>query len=248
MSTGMAPAPEGPGQHGSPRSQRAEPFVAGEQTGEGESQKALRDNRPNSTIGRSLAPEVTSASVPFHRQLLFWSIALGGAAFDLVTKTAVFDAIGPPGSPPRPVVANILELHTSFNKGALWGFARGVNHSSEIFALLSIVAALGILWYLFVRKAAVNAALTAALALIMAGALGNCYDRLMLGHVRDFVHFHVDSIGFDFPIFNFADNMLVIGAAILMVLALRPEPLVAPEPALPDSTAPTPVGEASQTS
>ncbi len=46
----------------------------------------------------------------------------------------------------------------------------------------------------------------------------------MLGHVRDFVHFHVDPIGFDCAIFNFADNMLVAGAIILMLLALRPDP------------------------
>ena len=57
----------------------------------------------------------------------------------------------------------------------------------------------------------------------MAGALGNCYDRLMLGHVRDFVHFHVDPIGFDCAIFNFADNMLVIGAVVLTLIALRPD-------------------------
>ena len=57
----------------------------------------------------------------------------------------------------------------------------------------------------------------------MAGALGNCYDRLALGHVRDFVHFHVDPIGFNCAIFNFADNMLVAGAIVLMLLALRPE-------------------------
>ncbi len=63
----------------------------------------------------------------------------------------------------------------------------------------------------------------------MAGALGNCYDRLMLGHVRDFVHFHVDPVGFDCAIFNFADNMLVDRARlILMLLALRPDPVVSP--------------------
>ena len=60
--------------------------------------------------------------------------------------------------------------------------------------------------------------LTVALGLIMAGALGNCYDRLVFGHVRDFVHFHVDPIGFDCAIFNFADNMLVAGAVVLMLL------------------------------
>ena len=58
----------------------------------------------------------------------------------------------------------------------------------------------------------------------MAGALGNCYDRLVFGHVRDFMHFHVDSIDFNFAIFNFADNMLVAGSALLLLLALRPEP------------------------
>ena len=64
----------------------------------------------------------------------------------------------------------------------------------------------------------------------MAGALGNCYDRLVLGHVRDFVHFHVDPIGFDCAIFNFADNMLVAGAITLMLLALRARARLRPEP------------------
>ena len=53
--------------------------------------------------------------------------------------------------------------------------------------------------------------------------MGNCYDRLAFGYVRDFVHFHVDAIGFDCAIFNFADNMLVAGAITLVLYALRPE-------------------------
>ena len=101
---------------------------------------------------------------------------------------------------------------------------RDVPHSSLIFALLSIVAAAGICFWLFVLGAAADRRLTVALGLIMAGALGNCYDRLALGHVRDFVHLHVDAIRFDCAIFNFADNMLVVGAVVLMLLALRPEP------------------------
>jgi signal peptidase II len=161
--------------------------------------------------------------IPIHRHILFWTIALGGAAFDLATKAAVFANVGEPGSPPRPLVANVLELHTSFNPGALWGFARGWPYSSLVFATLSVIAGLAIFYWLFIRGAATDRRLTAALGLIMAGALGNCFDRLWLGHVRDFVHFHVDSIGFDFPIFNFADNMLVLGAVILMILALLPD-------------------------
>jgi signal peptidase II len=208
-------------------------------------------DRPSIQIYRSPAAVVMNTSVNLRRQLLFWTIALSGAAFDLGTKAAVFKSIGEPPAPPRSIVSSILELRTSFNEGALWGIGRKIPHSSEIFAVLSIVAALGIFWYLFVRGAAVNRWLTIALALIMAGALGNCYDRLALGHVRDFVHFHVDAIGFDFPIFNFADNMLVVGAAWMMLLAMRPE--TSPVSDLPDldSGRPNPVppvSDAPQTS
>ena len=176
-------------------------------------------------------------AVPTPRWVLFWSIALGGAAFDLVTKTLIFARVGPPPAPPIALVPNVLELHTSYNRGALWGLGRDLEHSSLIFAALSVVAALAICYWLFVKGASRDGRLTAALGLIMAGALGNCYDRLRLGHVRDFVHFHVDPIGFDCAIFNFADNMLVAGALVLMLLALRPDPSHAIEPSAPPTPA-----------
>ncbi|MHC5537236.1 signal peptidase II [Singulisphaera rosea] len=164
------------------------------------------------------------STVGWRRWVLFWTIALGGAAFDLGTKSIIFARVGPPPSPPVSLITNVLELQTSYNRGALWGMARNMPYSPYIFAALSVVAAIVICYYLFVKGAASDARLTVALALIMAGALGNCYDRLVLEHVRDFVHFHVDPIGFDCAIFNFADNMLVAGAVTLMLLALRPEP------------------------
>lgn len=170
--------------------------------------------------------------VPMRNVVLFWAVALGGAAFDLTTKSLVFARIGEPNlGPSREVIPGVLELKTSYNPGALWGFGRDWSYSSQVFAGLSVVAGVAIVYWLFVRGAARDARLTTALALIMAGAIGNCYDRLALGHVRDFVYFHVDPIGFRCAIFNFADNMLVAGALILMALALRPE--VADEPAPP---------------
>ena len=168
---------------------------------------------------------VDRPTIPVGRVILFWTIALLGAGFDLGTKSYIFRWLGEPGvRVPHTVVPNILELQTSYNPGALWGFMRDTPHSSLIFAVLSIIAALGICFWLFWLKAAVDRGLTIALALIMAGALGNCYDRLVLGKVRDFAHFHVDAVNFDCAIFNFADNMLVVGAVTLVLLALRPEP------------------------
>lgn len=174
---------------------------------------------------------MTSRRVPLRNVLLFGVIALGGMAFDLGTKSAIFARV--PLGVSRTVIPDLLELHPSRNKGALWGFGSNLPNSGLIFAGLSIVAGLAICYWLFVRGAAQDGLLTAALGLIMAGALGNCYDRLVFGYVRDFAHLHVDSINFDCAIFNFADNMLVLGAVLLVLLALRPEP--AAEASLPVS-------------
>ncbi len=172
------------------------------------------------------------AGVDPSRLLLFSCIALGGLAFDLVTKAMVFARIGPPHPHPRvvPLIPRVLELQTSQNTGALWGLGAGLPGSSLIFAGLSVIAALIICYWLFFLGAASSRVLTVALGLIMAGALGNCYDRLVFGHVRDFVHFHVDPINFDCAIFNFADNMLVAGALTLVLYALRPEEAAPTDP------------------
>jgi signal peptidase II len=180
--------------------------------------------------GTQESAESVRPQVPLSRFFLFGILAIGGLAFDLATKSYIFESVGEPSpTSVRPLIGDVLELRTSYNDGALWGFGGGWRYSSLVFAGLSLLAAGLILYWLFVRGHAADWLLTAALGLIMAGALGNCYDRIRLGHVRDFVHFHVDSIGFDFPIFNFADNMLVVGAGILMLMALRPEPRLAEE-------------------
>ena len=163
------------------------------------------------------------AAYPRSRWLLFGVVALGGLAFDLGTKTWMFRFVGEPGSPAVSVIPNMLELRTTYNTGALWGFGNGWEYSPLVFAILSVAVTCFVLYWLFVRGAARDPWLTLGLALITAGALGNCYDRLRFGKVRDFVHFHIDPIGFDCAIFNFADNMLVLGAGILVILALRPE-------------------------
>ena len=104
------------------------------------------------------------------RWLLFWTIALGGAALDLATKSMIFARVGEPPAPPASIIRGILEFQTSLNPGALWGFGRTLPYSSQIFAGLSIVAGIAICYWLFVRGAAASLALTIALGLIMAGA------------------------------------------------------------------------------
>jgi signal peptidase II len=127
-------------------------------------------------------------------------------------------------------------LETSLNEGALFGIGQGL---VAVFATLSILAAFWIVYWLFFRGAARDGWLTFALACIMAGILGNLYDRLGLpgltwpagqGHaagdtvyaVRDWIHFQYKS--FDWPVFNLADSLLVCGASLLALQSLGPEP------------------------
>jgi len=57
--------------------------------------------------------------------------------------------------------------------------------------------------------------LSIAIALMLSGSLGNLIDRVMFGYVIDFLDFHWS--GYDFPVFNIADSMIFIGAALMIL-------------------------------
>ena len=61
-----------------------------------------------------------------------------------------------------------------------------------------------------------------SLALVLGGALGNVIDRVVLGHVVDFLYFHYRS--FAWPAFNVADSAITVGAALLIWDSLRGKP------------------------
>ncbi len=109
------------------------------------------------------------------------------------------------------------------NHGALFGM--GGEHKGRangLFAAVSVAAAVGILIWGLQRRTAREKWLMAALGLILGGTLGNMYDRLVFGGVRDFLYFHY----IEWPVFNVADCCLVVGAGLLLVQAVFvPPPL-----------------------
>lgn len=160
--------------------------------------------------------------VPLSRWMTFWSIALIGCAVDLATKQLVFAWIGMPGGETWWIVEGIFGIQTSLNDGALFGFGRG---KVFWFAALSVLAAIGINYWLFVARAAVDRWLTVALGFVMAGVLGNLHDRLGLWapenlaagqvfSVRDWILVCYYNV-WTWPNFNIADSLLVCGAAML---------------------------------
>jgi signal peptidase II len=170
------------------------------------------------------------------RLLTFLAVAGVGCALDLATKHWIFQRLGYPPRDRIWIVRDVLSLETSLNEGALFGIGQGFTF---LFAGLSFLAGAWIVYWLFVRGAARDLWLTMALACIMAGILGNLYDRLGLpgliwqfetaGHsigdpvyaVRDWIHFQYKR--FDWPVFNIADSLLVCGAGLLLRETMRKE-------------------------
>jgi len=130
---------------------------------------------------------------------------------DFVSKIAVLAAFAPGESR---AVTPFLNLVLVFNKGAAFSFLAGADGwQTPFFAAIAVVASI-VISFLIVRNR--NKPLfCAALALILGGALGNLYDRLVYGMVVDFLDFH--AAGWHWPAFNVADSAITVGAAILIV-------------------------------
>jgi lipoprotein signal peptidase len=122
------------------------------------------------------------------------------------------------------------------NHGALFGM--GGEHKGRangIFAAVSFIAAIAILVWGMRRNTAKEKWLMAALGLILGGTIGNLYDRLVFGGVRDFMYFYA----IEWPVFNFADCCLVVGAGLLLIQAVfasPPEERPTEEPTIPESS------------
>lgn len=106
----------------------------------------------------------------------------------------------------------------AYNSGAAFSFlADAGGWQRWFFAGVALVAALVITGWLLVLRG--ERLVAFGLALILGGALGNLWDRLVLGHVVDFLDFHW--AGYHFPAFNIADSAITVGAVLLILDMLR---------------------------
>jgi signal peptidase II len=135
--------------------------------------------------------------------------------FDQLSKIAVAKVFAYGSSH---VVAPFFNLVLVYNRGAAFSFlAMAGGWQRWAFTALGVAAAVLICYLL--KRHGNQKMFCAALALIMGGAIGNVIDRLLYGHVIDFLDFHVGT--WHWPAFNLADSAITIGAALLVFDELR---------------------------
>jgi len=115
-------------------------------------------------------------------------------------------------------VLPVLDITRMHNVGAAFSFlATASGWQRWLFISLAVVVSIGIVVWLY-RMPRSQGLLACGLALVLGGAIGNVIDRIRLGAVVDFIHFHWDRAYF--PAFNIADSAITVGAACLILDAL----------------------------
>ena len=136
-----------------------------------------------------------------------------GVVLDLLSKAAVFAFCDDPWC----IIPQFLTIRPIRNYGGVWGIGKGC---SLLFLVVSVVALAAIL--IFRRRYRPRTSLAEfAFGLLIAGALGNVWDRLVSypeGYVRDFidVQLHLPRLE-HWPTFNLADAFICVGVFLLLI-------------------------------
>jgi signal peptidase II len=124
-------------------------------------------------------------------------------------------------------VTSFMSLVLAYNPGVAFSFlASAPDWTRWLLAAIAVVASVFMAWML---KRGGSRLLCAGLALVLGGALGNLWDRIVIGKVVDFLLFHYGT--WSWPAFNVADSAITVGAALLILDSFRPRGVDLPLPA-----------------
>jgi signal peptidase II len=141
---------------------------------------------------------------------VFWPVLAAGLAFDLWTKSAIFERLDP--GEVVDLIPGFLRLSTALNDGAAFSLASGRQPVLIGIATVAFLVILG-LFFLGGRKPLL---ISFVLGLFGCGVLGNLWDRVFNhGLVRDFIDVYVGT--HHWPTFNVADSMLCVAVGLLLI-------------------------------
>ncbi len=148
-------------------------------------------------------------------------LAFGVFALDRLTKWVVAEKIALHEN--VSVIPGFFRLTHVQNRGAAFGlFSDSASEYKVAVLVLFSVVALVVVSTLLWRNSHRLTTTGVGLALILGGALGNLWDRIVTGHVVDFLLFYLGS--YQWPAFNIADTAIVVGAALLVAEILFAKP------------------------
>jgi len=147
-----------------------------------------------------------------HKSLVKWlGLSAVVIAIDLYTKQLILKGFV---YGEHLQVTPFFDLVRYHNEGAAFSFLAGAGGWQRLlFSAIALIASVVIVYLL--RKHWQQKLFCFALALVLAGALGNLYDRLTLGYVVDFLFFHYQS--YYWPAFNVADSAITCGVGLLLL-------------------------------
>ena len=171
--------------------------------------------------------------------LRFAGVTVVGLALDLWTKWLAVQHIKSPTYPDGPnrtieFIPGWLHWEYTQNHGAVFGIGQG----QRVLFLAVSVGAIAFLTWLFAASGR-QRWYQVILGMLLAGVLGNMYDRIEYGYVRDMIH-ALPRWPRLFPwIFNVADCMLCVGVFLMIVYSLFAAPRDASIRATPEPVTPT---------
>jgi signal peptidase II len=163
---------------------------------------------------------------PANRRSFYFPLLLALSAFvaiaDHVSKKFISHRL--PIGRSHTVIPGILNITHVLNTGAAFSFLADTASPDLVRRGLIFfsVAAVFVVGLMLMRSCRCLNLTCIALALILGGAVGNLYDRIVYHYVIDFIGFHLGP--YHWPDFNFADSAIVIGACLLMIEIIRPQP------------------------
>ena len=144
-------------------------------------------------------------------------------ALDQLTKYYVLRFIKP--DEPRVVVASFFDLVNITNTGAAFG---SFKNNNTFFIVISCLALLFVVT-LLIRRRSWDVWRDVSLAFLLAGVLGNLTDRLLYGHVIDFLLFDLHlPYAHPWPAFNVADSCICIAVVCFIIHSFRQQKSVEP--------------------
>ncbi len=130
-------------------------------------------------------------------------------AFDQLTKHIVLNSLAPIKQ--KVLIDGFFNLTYVENRGAAFGAMQGARW---FFVILAVVVVSAVAFYYYkCEKTPRTLPLRISLIMLVGGTVGNVIDRVFRGYVVDFLDFIV--FGYDFPVFNVADILIVLGTFLL---------------------------------